>query len=517
LLAGLLDTDGGCTAHGTVEFYSSREVLARDVLHLAATLGYKPTLRSKTARLRGKDCGLTWTVTFTAADKVFRLPRKASRQVTQERATSAYRYITAIRPVPSVPVRCIAVDSPNHLYLVGESCIPTHNSNLLNVLLAQLVRCVDVLIFCIDMKYRLVMPWAMPYLEDEGHGRAVDWAATDRHEAEVMLRAFVRGIEARAAAGAGEEKIQPSPHQPAVFLVIDEIASIFGIGTGPRSSMEGTTNTTLAGIGTDAVRLGRSEAMDLIAASQRGTVTMLGSGDFKSQFPLRIGLRVQNEAEAQAVIPDDPHAAKILASLRHEGTGLVQWNEGRLMRVKFFRITPQQVSEVARRYGPMKPDPEQVLVDAFGEEYVTRWDRFRATRKAAVPPGRPGAQPPVPRQFDPRAARPTAGRDAMPRKAEPRSAGAGSAGPGPPLPATRRRIQGYIGRSGKRGVTLRMILNLLDTEHLYVDEHTIRRWLNDDIHRGLLERTPRGIYRVRQPAAREPAREPAGEHGTAGA
>jgi replicative DNA helicase len=36
--------------------------------------------------------------------------------------------VVAIRRAPSVPVRCITVDSPSHLYLVGESMIPTHNT-----------------------------------------------------------------------------------------------------------------------------------------------------------------------------------------------------------------------------------------------------------------------------------------------------------------------------------------------------------------------------------------------------
>ena len=30
-----------------------------------------------------------------------------------------------IREVPSVPVRCIQVDSPSHLYLAGRACVPT--------------------------------------------------------------------------------------------------------------------------------------------------------------------------------------------------------------------------------------------------------------------------------------------------------------------------------------------------------------------------------------------------------
>jgi len=36
--------------------------------------------------------------------------------------------VTVITPVESVPVRCIEVDDPAHLYLAGESMIPTHNS-----------------------------------------------------------------------------------------------------------------------------------------------------------------------------------------------------------------------------------------------------------------------------------------------------------------------------------------------------------------------------------------------------
>ena len=36
--------------------------------------------------------------------------------------------IQSIEEVPSVPVRCIQVDSPSHLYLAGPSMIPTHNT-----------------------------------------------------------------------------------------------------------------------------------------------------------------------------------------------------------------------------------------------------------------------------------------------------------------------------------------------------------------------------------------------------
>jgi hypothetical protein len=40
-------------------------------------------------------------------------------------------FIVDARPVPSVPVRCISVDSPSQLYLAGKSMVPTHNTTML--------------------------------------------------------------------------------------------------------------------------------------------------------------------------------------------------------------------------------------------------------------------------------------------------------------------------------------------------------------------------------------------------
>ena len=40
------------------------------------------------------------------------------------------RYVQDIRRMPSVPVRCVEVDNPDHLYLAGPTRIPTHNSTL---------------------------------------------------------------------------------------------------------------------------------------------------------------------------------------------------------------------------------------------------------------------------------------------------------------------------------------------------------------------------------------------------
>jgi hypothetical protein len=130
LLAGLLDTDGTCGKSGQVEFAVTDERLARDVLELVRSLGYRAAWRTKPCPGGREGRRVCYTVSFTAADKVFRLTRKLARQVTTGDARRRYRYITAVRPAESVPVRCVQVDNDDHLYLASEACIPTHNSML---------------------------------------------------------------------------------------------------------------------------------------------------------------------------------------------------------------------------------------------------------------------------------------------------------------------------------------------------------------------------------------------------
>ncbi|WP_217924683.1 LAGLIDADG family homing endonuclease [Miltoncostaea oceani] len=126
LLEGLMDTDGSADKRGVLEYYSTKKRLAEDVLELVASLGLLGRIRSKRAMLNGQDYGETYTVSFSSPRPVFRIPRKRERQSTVGRITN--RLIVDVRPVPSVPVRCIAVDSPSHLFLIGRSYVPTHNS-----------------------------------------------------------------------------------------------------------------------------------------------------------------------------------------------------------------------------------------------------------------------------------------------------------------------------------------------------------------------------------------------------
>lgn len=59
--------------------------------------------------------------------------------------------------------------------------------------------------------------------------------------------------------------------------------------------------------------------------------------------------------------------------------------------------------------------------------------------------------------------------------------------------AARERMRAFMGRSGGRGVTVTMIVNVLAS----VDRSTVRRWLAEDIKRGVAERVGPGFYRIR--------------------
>ncbi|MCW2541553.1 MAG: replicative helicase [Frankiales bacterium] len=130
MLAGLLDTDGTVTVDGAVSFAVTNQRLATDALELIISLGYRASMSTKAVQGRTPESSTCYTVTFTPADRDFELSRKAARQTNVTRSGTRTRYITDVRRVESVPVRCVQVDNADHMYLAGRNMIPTHNSTL---------------------------------------------------------------------------------------------------------------------------------------------------------------------------------------------------------------------------------------------------------------------------------------------------------------------------------------------------------------------------------------------------
>jgi hypothetical protein len=110
LLRGLMD-GGGSVDAGRCELTHPNEGLVDAVAELAAGLGLCPVKAKQPMRRDGVECGPTYRVRFT--------PQR-----------SKFRTVSAVREVPSVPVRCIQVTASSGLFLASRAFIPTHNSSL---------------------------------------------------------------------------------------------------------------------------------------------------------------------------------------------------------------------------------------------------------------------------------------------------------------------------------------------------------------------------------------------------
>jgi replicative DNA helicase len=134
LLAGLLDTAGSVSPTGSVHYTTTSARLAADVRELVVSLGYRCGLTSRQAAGRTEASAMAYNITFTTGDEVFGLARKRAAHRLRRPARTAqrvhHRAIVDVRPVRSVPVRCVQVDAPDRLYLASRSMIPTHNSAL---------------------------------------------------------------------------------------------------------------------------------------------------------------------------------------------------------------------------------------------------------------------------------------------------------------------------------------------------------------------------------------------------
>lgn len=139
VLEGLLDAAGSSDGPGVQVLCLRSRRAARQAHELVCSLGYKPgPIEERVVPLvRGR--GRSWQF----------------RWVTLDSGTGASRAIVSIRPVRSVPVRCIAVDSPSHLYLAGRSLIPTHNTSFALGIVsnAALESRTPVLLFSLEMSH----------------------------------------------------------------------------------------------------------------------------------------------------------------------------------------------------------------------------------------------------------------------------------------------------------------------------------------------------------------------------
>ncbi|MFI2361602.1 replicative DNA helicase [Promicromonospora sp. NPDC019610] len=133
LLAGLLDSDGTVNHGGSIQIAVTNKRLALDTRELILSLGYRTGWSEKRVNGRTEASSTAYTITFTTEDDVFALERKRLTHKARRRSGTAKltsRFVVDVRPIETVPVRCIQVEDASHLYLASRSMVPTHNSVL---------------------------------------------------------------------------------------------------------------------------------------------------------------------------------------------------------------------------------------------------------------------------------------------------------------------------------------------------------------------------------------------------
>ncbi len=165
-----------------------------------------------------------------------------------------------------------------------------------------------------------------------------------------------------------------------------------------------------------------------------------------------------------------------LAQLRHPGTGIVhEGKSSRVLPVKFYRIEHEMIGPIAERFGGLRPEPDSIVAEALGVDYLTRWTRYRADGRT------PLAAAAVPRAIEAPAIRELT--------AEP----AELAEPG------RRQAITMLRSAGVRGMTVRGIAERLATEGQEVAHQTLHRWLTEEAAAGRVQDAPYGRWKWKPP------------------
>jgi hypothetical protein len=368
LLAGLLDTDGSADPQGSVTFTSTSEALAADVRELACSLGYRARLYARRAKLRGRDIGPVWVVSFTTTEDVFWLPRKAEIHRARRPRSAARvsrRYVVAVDPVESVPVRCLTVDSPSALFLVGESFIATHNTVLEHTVLAGVAR-YGWPIWVVDGK-------SVEFLGFRSWPNVQVVAASVEDQVAVIHKAWEVMEYRYKLVQSGlvtEDVFEP------LMLFVDEYADFRAKVIDWYSSIkvkgEPAKPSVLEKLASIA-RLGRTGRVHLLFATQRPDAEYFG-GDFRDNFRMRISVG-RLSPQGAAMMWQDPTIGTTVPRLC-PGRATTINDDNRPVEVQTYRVPDprrvpegdEQQLEVLEALRPATSTHERLLIKPLEDE-----------------------------------------------------------------------------------------------------------------------------------------------------
>jgi len=210
-------------------------------------------------------------------------------------------------------------------------------SGIVNVILAYLAACPDVVIWAVDLKGGMELrPWAS----------CIQRLAFTPEQAAELFRDAVTEVNRRAAqmTETGKRSWDPTPDNPALVIIVDEYAEM----------------TEQAHAYSDSVaRLGRAVAVSLLAATQRPSQEAMGKGAVRSQMDIRICLRVRERRDVDLILGQGALKAGWHAhQLTQPGAFLISDPEHSVPeRHRAYLMNDERIARHAAQHAPGRPRP----------------------------------------------------------------------------------------------------------------------------------------------------------------
>ncbi|MFI5868363.1 hypothetical protein [Streptomyces sp. NPDC051546] len=239
-------------------------------------------------------------------------------------------------------------------------------TNFLNVINAELSRCVDVLIWHIDVTGAgVTLPWLRAWARDgSAAAPVVDWSASTVEEALIMLRVAEEIIVTRKRDyqdlmfDVNDDKVPVSEKLPEIIIITDEAAQL------PLSVQSGLDTVN---------KLGRAAGVRGVNCVLRGTREM-ASPAMKEMTRFRVAMRVSDEAEYMHIFSDARGLKKEDAA--YPGSGFVEDGSEKAKPFKAYRIEPLDILAVSKAVAGYRPklDDVSLTIDS-AHFYRERWAR----------------------------------------------------------------------------------------------------------------------------------------------
>ncbi len=243
---------------------------------------------------------------------------------------------------------------------------------LLQSMTASLVRCVDVIVWHVDLNGGgMSSPWTSPFAKGEIEYPAVDWVASTPKQALKMAKvalSIARDRKARHQSLLIEQNTDVLPVRPGLPLImifVDESAEV----TGEDAAKEAQAVSKAL---QEVQRIGRAMCVNVLFSTQRATGDYLPA-QVKKGAGLAICTRVKDDAELAHVF--DWRKGLNSDMLTEPGQMLIQRGTGAIKMFKGYRLLPAQIRDIAiatqRIRASAQLDPRAVLVG--GRTYADRW------------------------------------------------------------------------------------------------------------------------------------------------